>query len=514
MRPKPVVLTILDGWGERPYCPENAISCAHPAYFSDLVEKYPYTVLDASGLEVGLPEGQMGNSEVGHLNMGAGRTVYQEITRISKEIENGSFFKNRELNAAVEYARKNNGALHLLGLVSDGGVHSTMDHIDALLKLASQRDMKDVYVHAFLDGRDVPPSSAIKYITDLEQTMQDLGVGKIATVMGRYYPMDRDKRWERNEAAYAAMVMGQGLTAKTPREAVERSYTKQVTDEFLEPTVIVNPEDGTPVRIIRDGDAIIFFNFRADRARQISRAFVDHDFKGFGRPVHPKTYYVCFTQYDATIKAPVAFMPQSLHHTLGEVLAEKGLRQLRIAETEKYAHITFFFNGGVEKPNVNEDRILIPSPKVATYDLKPEMSAHEVTQKVVAEIEKDIYDVIIINYANPDMVGHTGVIEATMEAIKIVDSCLEQVVEKVLERGGVLLVTADHGNAEDMCDLSTGQPHTAHTTNLVPCILVSEKFRECQLRPEGSLKDIAPTLLELLDITPPSEMTGKSLIVR
>lgn len=504
---------ILDGWGERPYCPENAISCAHPAYFSSLVEKYPYTVLDASGLAVGLPPGQMGNSEVGHLNMGAGRTVYQEITRISKEIEEGLFFDNRELNAAIDYARKNNGALHLLGLVSDGGVHSSMEHINALLKLASQREMPDVFVHAFLDGRDVPPSSALTYIADLEQTMQSLGVGKIATVMGRYYPMDRDKRWERNEQAYAAMVMGQGPQANSARQAVQQSYEKQVTDEFVEPTVIVD-ESGNPIRTIRDGDAIIFFNFRADRARQISRAFVDLDFKGFTRPVWPKTYYVCFTRYDATIKAPVAFLPQKLYHTLGEFLSEQSLKQLRIAETEKYAHVTFFFNGGVETPNANEDRILIPSPKVATYDLKPEMSAGEVTERVIAEIGKDIYDVVIMNYANPDMVGHTGVIEATMEAIKVVDSCMAQVVEEVLKVGGVLLITADHGNAEDMCDLSTGQPHTAHTTNLVPCILVGDNYRDLQLKPDGSLRDIAPTLLEILGLTPPVEMTGKSLMIK
>ena len=511
MKPRPLTLVILDGWGEKGSCKKNAIAQADPQVFKALTRNYPHTLLEASALEVGLPRGQMGNSEVGHLNMGSGRTVYQEITRISQEIADGKFFENRELIKAMQYAVNNNGALHLMGLVSDGGVHSHLEHIIALLQMAKGQGLTRVYLHAFLDGRDVPPISALTYIESLEDTMNRLGTGKIATVMGRYYPMDRDKRWERNQRAFEAMVAGIGKRADSAREAVENSYREETTDEFMEPTVVVD-DQGKPVGLVQDGDGIIFFNFRADRARQITRAFVDRDFKGFDRIRHPKVHYVCFTQYDINIKAPVAFMPQNLHNTLGEYLSEQGFRQLRIAETEKYAHVTFFFNGGVEQPNVNEDRILIPSPQVATYDLQPEMSAFIVTERVIKEIEKGNYDVVIINYANPDMVGHTGNMEAAIAAIKTVDQCLGQVVKAVQKAGGVAIVTSDHGNAETMVDEDTGQPHTAHTTNKVPFILVGEAYRGRRLREGGSLRDIAPTMLSILGLPIPKEMTGESLI--
>lgn len=512
MIPKPLTLVILDGWGEKCCCENNAISQADPQVFNTLKQEYPSTILEASALEVGLPRGQMGNSEVGHLNIGSGRTVYQEITRISQEIHEGKFFENRELKNAMEYAVNHDGSLHLMGLVSDGGVHSHLDHIIALLELARRRGLTRVYLHAFLDGRDVPPVSALTYIESLEDTMKRLGIGQIATVMGRYYAMDRDKRWERNQRAFEAMVAGIGKHAESAREAIENSYREETTDEFMEPAVVVDGS-GTPVGLVRDGDGIIFFNFRADRARQITRAFVDHDFKGFERIRRPEVYYVCFTQYDINIKAPVAFMPQNLHNTLGEYLSAQGFRQLRIAETEKYAHVTFFFNGGVEQPNVNEDRILIPSPQVATYDLQPEMSAFKVTERVIKEIEKGFYDVVIVNYANPDMVGHTGNMEAAVAAIKVVDQCLGEVVRTVQKAGGVTIVTSDHGNAENMCDEETGQPHTAHTTNQVPFILVGEAYRGKRLRDRGSLRDIAPTMLHILGLPIPKEMTGENLIL-
>lgn len=512
MVPKPLTLVILDGWGDTDLCSKNAIALADPPVFNALKRDYPYTFLEASALEVGLPQGQMGNSEVGHLNIGAGRVVYQEITRISREIHEGSFFENRELKKAMEYAMANQGALHLMGLVSDGGVHSHLEHIIALLEMAHRQGLTRVYLHAFLDGRDVPPVSALEYIEIIEDTMHRLGTGKVATVMGRFYAMDRDKRWERNRRAFEAMVLGVGKQARSAREAVENSYRENVTDEFVEPTVIVD-ETGTPVGLVQDGDGVIFFNFRADRARQITRAFVDRDFNGFDRARRPEIYYVCFTQYDVNIKAPVAFLPQSLKNTLGEYLSQQGLRQLRIAETEKYAHVTFFFNGGREQPYVNEDRILIPSPQVATYDLQPEMSAYKVTERVIEEINKGIYDVVIINYANPDMVGHTGNLEAAIAAIRAVDECVGQVVNAVRQAGGVTIVTADHGNAERMVDEETEQPCTAHTTNKVPFILVGDAFRGKRLRKGGSLRDIAPTMLSILGLPIPEEMTGKNLVI-
>lgn len=511
MDKEPLVLMILDGWGCRGTSSDNAITLANPVNFHYLQAKYPDTLLKCSGKDVGLPAGQMGNSEVGHLNIGSGRIVYQEITRISNAIEEGTFFTNPEFLKALEYARHNNGAVHLMGLLSDGGVHSHIEHIYALLEMCAQHKINRVCLHCFLDGRDVGPKSAMEYINALQKKMQELGVGKIATLGGRFYGMDRDNRWERIEPAYNAMTLGEGKKAANVQAALENSYDARVTDEFVEPVVIIDSES-RPVGLVQDGDSIIFFNFRADRARQISRAFVDKDLNTFNRKVTPRIYYVCMTQYDANIPAPVAFMPQNLENTLGEVLAEKGMKQLRIAETEKYAHVTFFFNGGVEEPNPGEDRILVPSPKVATYNQKPEMSASEVTEKVLNAIDRDYYDVVIINYANPDMVGHTGVLDAAVQAVETVDGCLQQVVDKVLTKNGTIMITADHGNCEMMISPETGSPFTAHTTNLVPFILVGEKYINHKLRSGCSLRDIAPTMLSLLGIEIPPQMTGKSLL--
>ena len=510
---RPLALIILDGWGCAAEVRGNAVTLARIPNFDRLVKIYPDTTLAASGEAVGLPEGQMGNSEVGHLNIGAGRVVYQEITRISRAIRTGEFFQNPVLQRAIREAKERQSALHLFGLFSDGGVHSHLTHLFALLEMAHRMQLPRVFIHAFLDGRDVPPSSARSYIQAVEDECRSLGTGAIATVTGRYYAMDRDQRWDRLAKAFDALVYGQGETAPSADAAVAQSYARDVTDEFLLPTVILD-DQGQPRGRVQPGDAVIFYNFRADRAREITRAFVDRDFPGFPRSGgYPDVHYVCMTQYDATIEAPVAFPPQSLHHTLGEVLAEKNLKQLRIAETEKYAHVTFFFNGGVETPNPGEDRILIPSPKVATYDLKPEMSAREVTDAVLAEIARDKYDVIVLNYANPDMVGHTGIIDAAVKALDVVDDCLGQVVQAVLDRGGVALVTADHGNVEQMLEPNGQEPHTAHTTNRVPFILVGERYRNRTLLQDGALEEIAPTILEILGIAQPQEMTGRSLLL-
>ena len=509
MVPRPLTLVILDGWGDKELCDKNAIALADPPVFKALKRDYPYTVLEASGLEVGLPQDQMGNSE-GAISTSESRVVYQEITRISREIHEGSFFENRELKKAMEYAGAHQGALHLMGLVSDGGVHSHLEHIIALLEMAHRQGLTRVYLHAFLDGRDVPPASALEYIEVLEDTMLRLGTGKVATVMGRYYAMDRDKRWERNRLAFEAMVLGRGKLVRSAREAIENSYRENITDEFVEPAVVVD-ESGTPLGLVQDGDGVIFFNFRADRARQITRALVDRDFKGFHRVRRPEIYYVCFTQYDVNIKAPVAFLPQSLKNTLGEYLSQQGLRQLRIAETEKYAHVTSFQRWAGTALH-NEDRILIPSPQVATYDLQPEMSAYKVTERVIEEIKKGIYDVVIMNYANPDMVGHTGNLKATIAAVKAVDECMGQVVDAVLYAGGVAIVTADHGNAETMVDEESCQPCTAHTTNKVPFILRAMPSGKTSAG-RGSLRDIAPTMLSILGLPIPDEMTGVNLIV-
>jgi 2,3-bisphosphoglycerate-independent phosphoglycerate mutase len=503
---------ILDGWGISKQEQGNAIAQANKPNIEGYFKDYPNTIISASGEDVGLPQGQMGNSEVGHLNIGAGRVVYQELTRITKEIKEGHFFKNEELLGAMQIVKRNNSALHLMGLLSDGGVHSHIEHLFALLELAKQENLEQVYIHAFLDGRDVPPANGRQYIDDLEKKCTELGIGKIITVMGRYYAMDRDKRWDRTEKAYRAMVLGEGLKTENAEEAIEESYQRNESDEFVQPTLMVNP-NGKPLATVKSGDAIIFYNFRPDRARQITRAFVDQEFSGFERPAdHPHVHFVCMTQYDNTIAAPIAFKPQVLVNTLGEVLSKNNIKQLRLAETEKYAHVTFFFNGGVENPNPGEERVLIPSPKVATYDLKPEMSAKEVTDALLEQLNKDQFQAVIMNYANTDMVGHTGKMDAAIKAIETVDNCVGRVVNAVLERQGTLLITADHGNAELMED-EAGQPVTAHTTDPVPFILVNNnEYKQAKLRP-GRLEDIAPTMLEILHIEQPQEMTGKSLIM-
>lgn len=508
---KPLMLMILDGWGIRQESEGNAIAQANTPYYDNLLKIYPHTILEASGHDVGLPEGQMGNSEVGHLNIGAGRVVYQELTRISKAIQDGEFYKNETLLSAIKNAQEKGRALHLIGLLSDGGVHSHISHLFALLEMAKKAGQEKVYVHTLLDGRDVPPANAREYIDRLEGKLSELGIGEIATVMGRYFAMDRDKRWERVEKAYNAMIFGEGLKATLASGAVARSYEAGDTDEFVKPTVIIK-ETGEPVGLIEEEDSVVFYNFRPDRAREITRAFVDKDFTGFERKNgYPKVNYTCMTQYDKTIDAPVAFKPQGLSNTLGEYLSKKGLKQLRIAETEKYAHVTFFFNGGVEPPNQGEERILIPSPKVATYDLNPEMSAYEVTEAVLNEVKANRFDVIILNYANPDMVGHTGVMEAAVKAIEVIDDCLSKVVEAIKKVNGIILITADHGNAELIKDPETGQPYTAHTTNPVPFIYVNDWCKNAKLT-SGRLEDIAPTMLKLLELDQPVEMTGKMLI--
>ena len=500
---KPLILMIMDGFGIGPDY-GNAIAAAKKPNLDRLFAENPITKIGASGLSVGLPDGQMGNSEVGHTNIGAGRIVYQELTRITKSIDDGDFFQNPAFVGAVDKAAAGGKALHLMGLLSDGGVHSHNAHLYALLKLAKQHGCKKVYVHAFLDGRDVPPSSGADYVADCEARMKELGVGKIATVMGRYYAMDRDNRWERVSKAYAAMVYGEGAQASDPVQAVKDSYANGVTDEFVVPAVCV--KNAT----VEAGDSVIFFNFRPDRAREITRTFVDPEFKGFERkkgffPLN----FVCMTQYDATMpNVDVAFRPEALKNTFAEYISGKGLTQLRIAETEKYAHVTFFFNGGVETVYPGEERALIQSPKVATYDLKPEMSAYLVTDELLKRIDSGKYDVIILNFANCDMVGHTGVFDAAKAAVEAVDECVGKVVDDIRRHDGVALITADHGNAEQML-AQDGTPFTAHTTNLVPFCVVGYP---CKLREGGKLADIAPTMLKILGLPQPPEMTGKSII--
>ena len=501
---KPVMLVIMDGFGCSSIAKDNAVAQADLKVLPKLWKEYPHSYLGASGEDVGLPDGQIGNSEVGHLNIGVGRIVYQTLTKITKDIKDGAFFKKPALVGAMENVKEKDSALHLLGLVSPGGVHSSEQHLYGLLEMAKRYGLKKVYIHAFLDGRDVLPRSAGEYLQELEDKCAELGVGEIATISGRYYAMDRDKRWERVERAYKALVLGEGGKAASAAAGVEASYAAGVTDEFVEPFTV----DGVDGKITA-GDGVIFFNFRPDRAREITRALHDEDFPYFARPEGARPVnYVCMTQYDATITAPVAFPPEEIKDTLGEVLAQHGLHQLRIAETEKYAHVTFFFNGGVEAPNANEERILIPSPKVATYDLQPEMSAEEVTQALLAELDKDKFDAIILNFANPDMVGHTGVLGAAITAMEKVDDCAGRIVRKVLSLGGSVCITADHGNLEKMAE-SDGSPNTAHTTNPVPFILVSEEQHKLH---NGILADIAPTLLQLLNIKQPAAMTGKTLI--
>ncbi|HMM19460.1 MAG TPA: 2,3-bisphosphoglycerate-independent phosphoglycerate mutase [Selenomonadales bacterium] len=509
--PHPIALVILDGWGiGKPDDSSNAIALASTPHMTLLSELYPATSLVCSGEAVGLPEGQMGNSEVGHLNIGAGRVVYQELTRISKAIREGDFFANPVLVDVVQKVKAAGSALHLMGLVSDGGVHSHITHLYGLLELARQHGLNKVYIHAFLDGRDVPPSSALNYIKDLEAKAAEIGVGRIATVAGRYYAMDRDKRWERIARAYAALVEREGERASGAVAAVEQSYARGETDEFVLPTIVETCGDCG----IKAGDGVIFFNFRPDRARQLTRAFTDPDFTGFERKAGLLPLaFATMAQYDETLPVAVAYTPQYLGNTLGEVFSAAGLNQLRIAETEKYAHVTYFFNGGEEQPAAGEERILIPSPKVATYDLKPDMSAYEVTDRVVSEIKSGKFDLIVMNYANGDMVGHTGRLAEAIQAVTVVDQCLGRVVEAIRDRGGATCITADHGNAELMTDPGTGEPHTAHTVNVVPFILVAEKYRGARLR-EGKLADIAPTILELAGLPVPPEMTGRSLIIK
>ncbi|MGI6778998.1 MAG: 2,3-bisphosphoglycerate-independent phosphoglycerate mutase [Acetivibrionales bacterium] len=506
---KLVTLIILDGFGINTREDGNAVRAANKPFIDRLFREYPNTQIRTSGMDVGLPEGQMGNSEVGHTNIGAGRIAYQELTRITKSIKDGDFFEKKEFLDAIDNCKKHDSSLHLFGLLSDGGVHSHNTHLYALLELARRHGLKKVFIHCFFDGRDVPPDSAKGYMAELQEKIKEIGTGRIASIMGRYYAMDRDNRWERVKLAYDAMVLGKGLRTSDALKGVIESYEREEYDEFVKPTVVY--EFDRPVATIGENDSVIFYNFRPDRAREITRSFVDAEFKGFERekgyfPLH----YVCMTQYDKTIEnVSVAFKPQTLRNTFGEYISRLGYKQLRIAETEKYAHVTFFFNGGVETLYEGEDRVLIPSPKVATYDLKPEMSAYEVTDEVVKRINSRLYDVIVLNYANCDMVGHTGVFDAAKSAVEAIDKCLQRVITAVLEQGGIALVTADHGNAEQMVDYQTGGNYTAHTTNKVPLIVAG--LGDVKIS-EGRLADIAPTMLEIMGIEIPPEMEGKSLI--
>ncbi|WP_066366022.1 2,3-bisphosphoglycerate-independent phosphoglycerate mutase [Neobacillus fumarioli] len=509
MSKAPVALIILDGFGCRDEVKGNAVAQAKKPNFDRYWKAFPHTHLTASGEAVGLPEGQMGNSEVGHLNIGAGRIVYQSLTRVNIAIREGEFAKNETFLGAMEHVKKNGTSLHLFGLLSDGGVHSHIDHMFALLKLAKDEGIEKVYVHAFLDGRDVGPQTAPTYIQETLDKMKEYGVGEFATISGRYYSMDRDKRWERVEKSYRAMVYGEGPTYTNPLDVVKDSYEHGIFDEFVIPSVMVK-EDGQPVATIKDNDAVIFYNFRPDRAIQISNTFTNEDFRSFDRgPKHPQhLYFVCLTHFSETVDGYVAFKPTNLDNTIGEVLSQHNLKQLRIAETEKYPHVTFFMSGGREEKFPGEERILINSPKVATYDLKPEMSAYEVTDALVKEIEADKFDAIILNFANPDMVGHSGKLEPTIKAVEAVDECLGRVVDLILEKGGAAIITADHGNADEVVTLE-GEPMTAHTTNPVPVIVTKKGI---ELRDGGILGDLAPTMLQLLGVPQPKEMTGKSLI--
>ena len=507
MNKKPLMLMILDGWGINPCDNQiNAIKNAAPKEYLELLAKYPHSQLKASGEAVGLPEGQMGNSEVGHLNIGAGRVIYQPLVKITKDIRDGEFFEIPVLKEAFEYAKENNTAIHFAGLVSDGGVHSHIDHIYGLLQMAKNYGLTKVYLHAFLDGRDTPPASAVNFLAQVEAKMAEIGVGKIATISGRYYAMDRDKNYDRTKIAYDNMTLGNGVEAASADEAIKASYAAGITDEFVKPTVI--DKEG----LVKSGDVLINFNFRPDRARQITRAFNDKEFTFFDRNIDPIKVY-CMRQYDSTIDAPVIYKDDEIVNTFGEVISKAGLTQLRTAETEKYAHVTFFFNGGVESQYPGEDRKLVASPKVATYDLKPEMSAYEVTEGAKEALVSGKYDVIILNFANPDMVGHTGVLEAAVKAIKAVDECVKVLVDTVLSLDGSVLITADHGNAELMVDPETNAPFTAHTTNEVPFIYVSNHTEGVTLK-DGKLADIAPTMLNILGIEQPKEMTGENLIVK
>ena len=506
----PLALIIIDGWGYSAARDGNAIALASTPFYDELCEKYPQTLLEAHGSRVGLPAGVMGNSEVGHLNIGSGRVIRMDVSLVDHEIETGEFFKNKVLVGNIEAARDRGKALHLMGLCSDGQVHSSLTHLYALLKLAKDRGMQRVYIHCFLDGRDTPPSSAVNYLAALQQKLTTIGVGEIATVCGRYYAMDRDKRWERTKRAYDLLVHGVGSVSKDPVGAVRESYERGVTDEFVEPIVIVR-ETAEPVATIKDGDAVIFFNFRPDRARQLTRTLAVSGFNEFDVSDRPKVDFVCFTMYDQTFDLPIAFPPRHHRNVLAEVWANVRVRNYRLAETEKYAHVTYFFNGGVEKEFECERRLLVPSPKIATYDLQPEMSAFKVTDKVLRGVDEGETDVFVVNFANPDMVGHTGKLDKTIEACQYVDTCLGWITKRIREACGTTIITADHGNAEQMIDLLTGSPHTAHTTNPVPFHLIDEELIGLKLREGGALEDVAPTMLALLGLEKPVDMTGRDL---
>ena len=512
---KPVLLVVLDGWGLRAEADANAIAAAGTPNMDALVKEFPSTQLETSGLSVGLPEGQMGNSEVGHTNLGCGRIVYQDLVRINRAIEDGSFYQNDALLLACRRAKAHGGALHLGGLVSDGGVHSSLEHLTACLELARREGVARCFVHAFMDGRDTPPSSGVEYMRALEQRLSATGYGRVATVHGRYYAMDRDKRWDRVALAWAAIVKGEGYRAGSGLAAVESSYAHGETDEFINPTVIVDA-DGKPVGALKDGDAFLFFNFRSDRARELTRALAEPEFKEFERTLVPKlSAFVCMTQYDETFAWPVAFPPQALEQIFPELISKAGLKQLRCAETEKYAHVTFFFNGGRELVFPGEERILVPSPRdVKTYDQKPEMSAREVTDKLVAALGTGKFSFALVNYANPDMVGHTGIMEAAVKAVRVVDECIGRLWQTARQQGMAMMITADHGNCELMTDPVTGQPHTAHTLNPVPFILADPDYRGARLRSKGVLADVAPTALQVMGLPQPKEMKGLGLVQR
>ncbi|MHC4655165.1 MAG: 2,3-bisphosphoglycerate-independent phosphoglycerate mutase [Planctomycetota bacterium] len=517
LKNKPFVMIIRDGWGYNPNPDEdayNAVKCANTPVDDMLMAEYPNCLIHTYGGYVGLPDGTMGNSEVGHQNLGGGRIVPQESVRISTAIRDGSFFENEEFENLVEFVKSNNSKIHLMGLCSDIGVHSRLDHLYGLLELAKRNGIEDVFIHAFTDGRDSPPNSGEGYIADIEKKAQEIGVGTIASVMGRFYAMDRDSRWERVQKAYECLRTGKGIKAASAAEAIAKSYEKDVTDEFIEPTCIVN-SDNEPIAPIEDGDGVVFFNFRGDRPREITRAFVDADFKEFARPAKPDIHYVCMTEYDATLPAQVAFpkLPK-MKNILGAYWGSLGLKQFRCAETEKYAHVTFFFNDYTEKPFRGEDRQIVPSPRVRTYDLKPEMSAYEVTDVVLQRLDSNKYDVVVVNFANPDMVGHTGILEAAIKAAETVDECVGRVLDKVKSLGGVAIITADHGNFERMWDKEKNQPHTAHTVGDVPLIIFDDRYKDKKLQEGGRLADVGPTLLEMMGLPQPEEMTGQSLLER
>ena len=506
----PIALIIIDGWGYSSSREGNAIALAATPYYDQLLNDYPHTLLEASGTRVGLPAGIMGNSEVGHLNIGSGRVIRMDVSRVDYDISTGEFFRNSVLTAAMDNAKHDGKTLHLMGLVSDGQVHSSLEHLFALLEMAKQRGLRQVFVHCFLDGRDTPPSSAVQYIERLQKRIAEIGCGAIGSVVGRYYAMDRDKRWERTKRAYDLLVKGEGERAADPIAAIKRSYERGTTDEFVEP-IVITKDQGEPTASINDGDAVIFFNFRPDRARQLTRALAVGGFDEFPITNRPKIKFVCFTLYDRTFNLPIAFAPNEHRKVLAEVWAETTVHNYRLAETEKYAHVTYFFNGGVEKEHACERRLLIPSPKIATYDLQPEMSAFKVTKELLAAIEANETNIFVVNFANPDMVGHTGKLDKTIEACQHVDICLGWITKAMRKSGGITLITADHGNAEQMINLETGQPHTAHTSNPVPFHLIDAASKGLQLRSGGALEDVAPTILGLLDIEPPTEMTGRDL---